>query len=138
MIQNHLVLNYIEIRKMSKLKIKHKIWLENEHGEGLLGDGKWELLKLINEKGSLKVAIEEMGWGYRSTWNKLKALEDRLGFLIIEKSRGGAGGGGQTVLTEKGKALVNGFQTVHNEIDKLLGNVLDEFSVKLNGITHTY
>ncbi|MDD3877664.1 MAG: LysR family transcriptional regulator [Bacteroidales bacterium] len=118
----------------SKYCIKHKVWIENKEGQGLLGDGKWELLKLINEKGSLKAAIEEMGWGYRSTWSKLKDLEKRLDFAIIEKSRGGIGGGGQTVLTEKGKALVNCFQELHNEVDKMLKVTIENYSKKLNQI----
>ncbi len=100
-----------------KYLIKYKIWLENSDGESLFGDGKWEFLCAIEETGSLKDAVKKMGWGYRATWNRLKVLEQRLGFQVIEKTRGGAGGGGQTVLTEKGKKFVEIFRQIHKLSD---------------------
>jgi len=116
----------------NKVIVKHKVWLENENGIGLLGDGKWELLKLINEKGSLKNAIDEKGWGYRSTWSKLKMMEERLGFNIIIRKRGGAGGGGQTLLTEKGELLMQYFNDLHLEVDNALKNPITNFYEKIN------
>ncbi len=114
-----------------KYIVKHKVWIENENGQGLLGDGKWELMKLICEKGSLKAAIDEMGWGYRSTWNKLKMMEDRLGFNIIVRKRGGAGGGGQTKLTEEGELLIKYFNQLYTEVDLALKSPIDNFLKKL-------
>jgi len=112
-------------------KIKHKIWIENENGEGILGDGKWELLKIIHTTASLKTAIEEMGWGYRSTWTKLKNIENKLGFNIIEKSRGGSGGGGYTKLTKEGEQLVEHFQNLHNKIDSIIKKPISDFLDKI-------
>jgi molybdate transport system regulatory protein len=108
--------------------VKYKIWIENSEGESLFGDGKWELLIAIEETGSLKEAIEKMGWGYRSTWNKLQALEQKLGFQIIEKSRGGTGGGGQTVLTTKGKQFVDIFRKIHEESDAEFEKISKKFN----------
>jgi len=115
----------------NSLKVRHKIWLENEMGEGILGDGKWELLKIISRTGSLKMAIEEMGWGYRSTWDKLKIVEERLGFKLIDKSRGGTGGGGQTQLTEEGALIVTYFQQLHDETEELLKKPVEKFFKKI-------
>jgi len=109
-------------------KVKYKIWLENMQGESLFGDGKWELLCAIDETGSLKEAIEKMGWGYRSTWNKLRTLEEKLGFKLIEKSRGGTGGGGQTVLTEKGKQFVEIFRQIHKDSDDEFEKISKKFN----------
>lgn len=102
---------------IQKYVLKYKLWIENEFGESLFGDGKWELLCAIEETGSLKSAIEKMGWGYRATWNRLQTLERRLGFKIIERTRGGSGGGGQTKLTDQGKRFVEIFQIIHKESD---------------------
>jgi molybdate transport system regulatory protein len=108
--------------------VKYKIWLENKQGESLFGDGKWELLCAIEETGSLKNAIEKMGWGYRATWNKLKTIEKRLGFTIIERSRGGAGGGGQTVLTPEGKKFVEIFRQIHKDSDEEFEKISHKFN----------
>jgi len=115
-------------------KIKHKIWIENEKGEGILGDGKWELLKIIHDTASLKTAIEKMGWGYRSTWTKLKNIENKLNFKIIEKSRGGIGGGGYTKLTKEGELLVEHFQKLHNEIDSIIKKPVEDFLSRIEKI----
>ena len=115
----------------NSLKVRHKIWLENENGEGILGDGKWELLKIISRTDSLKTAIEEMGWGYRSTWDKLKIIEERLGFKLIEKSRGGSGGGGQTQLTKEGTLIIEYFQQLHDETEELLKQPIEKFFLKI-------
>ena len=114
--------------------INHKIWIENENGEGILGDGKWEFLKIIHATASLKIAIQEMGWGYRSTWTKLKQIEKRLGFNIIEKSRGGSGGGGYTKLTKEGEKLVEYFQKLHDDIDLIIKKPIEEFLIKVERI----
>ena len=39
--------------------LKYRIWLENNSGEGILGDGKLELIKTIGELGSLKAAADK-------------------------------------------------------------------------------
>jgi len=109
--------------------VKYKIWIENAEGESLFGDGKLELLVAIEETGSLKAAIEKMGWGYRSTWNNLQLLEQKLGFQIIEKSRGGTGGGGQTVLTSKGKQFVEIFRQIHKDSDAEFENISKKFNM---------
>jgi len=114
-------------KNTKNISIKHKIWIENSNGEGLLGDGMWELLKLIDEKESLKGAINKIGWGYRSTWSKLKELEERLNFPVIEKKRGGKGGGGQTALTAEGKAFVDFYMKVHLHIDAEISKHLSKF-----------
>ncbi len=116
---------------MDTYRIKYKIWLESSDGESLFGDGKWELLCAIDETGSLKSAIEKMNWGYRATWNKLRTIEARLGFKIIEKSRGGSGGGGQTVLTEQGRNLVEIFRQIHKDSDEEFEKISEKFNVLL-------
>jgi len=118
--------------QVNRFFVKHKIWIEDNTGEGILGDGKWELLKAINRTGSLKTAICEMGWGYRSTWDKLRHMEEKLGFKLIEKSRGGTGGGGQTKLTPEGEQIVECFRKLHDEVDELLKEPLQKFLNMLN------
>jgi molybdate transport system regulatory protein len=98
------------------LKLNYKFWIETDQGLSVLGEGKWKLLKAIKETGSLKAAVDEMGYTYRQTWENLKTIENKLGFKLIEKSRGGEKGG-QTVLTAKGEKIVAFFDKLYNEIE---------------------
>ena len=75
-----------------------------------------------------------MGWGYRSTWTKLKNIENKLDFKIIEKSRGGIGGGGYTKLTKEGEELVECFQNLHDEIDLIIRKPIENFLKKIEKI----
>jgi len=100
--------------KPGKLVLKYKFWIETESGTNILGEGKWKLLMAIRETGSLKAAIEKMGYTYRQTWQNLKNIEERLGFKLIEKHRGGEKGG-ETRLTPKGEQLVQFFDKLYGE-----------------------
>ncbi len=121
--------------KSCKLRVNYKVWIENKDGDSILGDGKWELLKAIEETGSLKAATEKMDWGYRTTWNKINLLEKKLGFQLIDKQRGGVGGG-QTMLTQKGKMLVGFFDEFHKEVDLSISKPIDFFLNKINTLVN--
>jgi molybdate transport system regulatory protein len=109
------------------IKLKYKIWLETNEKEGVLGDGKWYLLKAIDETGCLNDAIKKLGLSYRKTWDNLVKIEETLGFKILEKQRGGASGG-QTVLTKEGKAIVDAFDNFHEKYDEIISTGLQEMN----------
>jgi molybdate transport repressor ModE-like protein len=116
--------------KYSKIRLEYKIWMENDKNEGILGDGKWLLLKAINDTGSLKGALEKLGWSYRKTWNNLRQIEERLGFPILETTRGGAEKG-NTWLTDEGKRIVKLFDEFHAEVDTLMQSKFEKFLQQL-------
>jgi molybdate transport repressor ModE-like protein len=111
----------------------YKIWLETSNGEGVLGDGKWLLLKTIQKKGSLMAATEELGISYRNTWNRLKKIEKQLGYSLIEKKRGGKDGG-QSILTEKGIKLVQSFDKFHKNFDIMVTAAFKNFIKDLKNL----
>ena len=114
-----------------ELTIKYKIWLETDEKEGVLGYGKWRLLKTIHQTGSLKEAMKIHGLSYRKTWNNLNKIEETLGFQIIERKRGGKEGG-KTTLTSQGKAIVNAFDKFYDKYDKLISEALLEVLNEIN------
>jgi molybdate transport system regulatory protein len=105
--------------------LKYKIWLETNEKAGVLGDGKWRLLKAIDETGCLNDAMKKLGLSYRKTWDNLVKIEETLGFKIVEKQRGGASGG-KTVLTKEGKAIVDAFDNFHQKYDAIISQGLEE------------
>jgi len=112
--------------KLKEIKLDYKIWLADKDGKGILGDGKWRMLRLIAEKGSLKAACDELGYTYRRTWGNIKKIEDFFGFPLLEKHRGGAEGGSMT-LTEEGKLLVKAFDKFHSSADSIIHKGFQEF-----------
>lgn len=96
------------------MKVKSKVWLE-KNGELIFGEGKSELLKAIEETGSIKKATQKMGISFRHGWGYITAIERRLGFKLIERSRGGRGGGGSR-LTPQAKELIQKFDCLKHDI----------------------
>lgn len=118
---------------MARARLRYKFWIETEDDVSLLGEGKWLLLKAIRDAGSLKAAVDQMGYAYRQTWDNLKIIEEKLGFSLIEKSRGGASGG-QTVLTAKGEELVSFFEKLYHQVDPSIQQHLTALQDELNQI----
>ena len=112
------------------IRVNYKIWLSTTDGISLLGDGKWKILKAIEEHGSLKAATDSLGITYRRTWGDLKKIEIELGFQLLEKSRGGKDGG-KTYLTAQGKLLVEAFDEFHEKVDLIMDDAFQEFRQKL-------
>lgn len=106
---------------MNDLCLNYKIWLETSDRVGVLGDKKCELLKAIDETGSLNDAIKKLGLTYRKTWDNLRRIEKELGFALIKPTRGGVDGG-STVLTLEGKIIIAAFEKFHSEFDSIIQN----------------
>lgn len=121
----------MENSKYTNLRLQYKIWFTDETGAGLLGDGKWKILKAIDEAGSLTAACDKLGITYRRTWNDLKSIEKRLGFSLLEKNRGGIDGG-STSLTVEGQRLIRAFDLFHEKMD---GIMQDHFKLLIKELT---
>lgn len=107
---------------MKKLTPKIKLWFTTEDNEGFFGEGKCRLLKEIQLKGSLSAAAEELNISYRKAWGDLKKAEKGLGVKLIEKTRGGKGGG-QTFLTEEGKILIKAYTEFKDQVNEFVNNI---------------
>lgn len=58
------------------------------------GPGPLQLLELVGRTGSLHKAAAAMGMAYSRAWKLLGKLERQWGFAMLQRSPGGAGGGG--------------------------------------------
>jgi len=112
--------------RLSNIHLHYKIWMSDKDEKGILGDGKWQILKLIEEKGSLKAACDELGYTYRRTWGNLKKIEQFFSVPLLEKQRGGSDGG-HTLLTPEGKKLVKAFDHFHASIDSIIQQGFEKF-----------
>jgi molybdate transport system regulatory protein len=73
--------------KESKIEPGIRLFLLNEEGEGLFGDGRFKLLKEVRDRGSIVKAAESLGRGYRKAWEDIRRVEEGFGREIVIKSR---------------------------------------------------
>ncbi|MBN1903253.1 LysR family transcriptional regulator [Candidatus Sumerlaeota bacterium] len=107
-----------------------KVWISSSSEEGVFGDGKWRLLKELDMCHSIRAAAERLGMSYRKAWGDLKKAEACLNVKLIRKHRGGADGG-ETIVTEAGKAWIKAYEAFRGEIDKNVGEMFSRHIKKL-------
>ena len=111
--------------------LKYRLWLCNQDGEGVLGDGRLALLREIDKTGSLKSASDNLKISYRKAWGNIKQAEELLGFNLVEKHRGGKNGGNSELTTE-GIQLLAAYDELRVEFDKSVKKITKEFFHKIN------
>lgn len=83
------------------------------------GDGRAELLALIDELGSLQKAVVRFGMSYRSAWGYFRELERAAGFALLER-RPGRGPNGGTRLTEDGRRFLARYRCFRRGLDDMV------------------
>src|SRR5438105_13736506 len=83
---------------------KMKLWIVLA-GQVQFGHGRAQLLRTIDELGSIRKAAAQFGMSYRRVWGYLQELESAAGFPFLERRVGGWGRGGAT-LTPEGRAFL--------------------------------
>ena len=97
------------------------------HGSTLLYDPRLStLLHLVEYTRSVQDACSMMQISYSTAWNMLNHAEDELGFPLVMRNRGGASGPG-TVLTEKGRRLMDAYDQFSERMKKEADLLYDLF-----------
>jgi len=86
--------------------------------EFLMGPRYVRLLEGIDETGSIRAACKEAGVSYRTCLNRLRQMERVMGHVLVETSRGGAGGGGAS-LTPEARHLVRVYRRWRTDLARL-------------------
>lgn len=108
------------------LRARSKVWIERD-GEVVLSDWRIELLEAVAATGSLTKAAERMDVPYRTAWQRIRQMEERLEERLLETESGGSEGGGST-LTPAGREVIARFRRVSDGIAELVdGRFLEEF-----------
>ena len=114
-----------------EIMLNYKLWLSTVTGEGVLEDENYHMLMKIQETGSLKAAAEFLKVSYRKAWGDLRDAERLLGYPLVNRHRGGRDGG-RSVLTEKGKKLLEAYQALHVKLDDAVEAAYAEFKKNIN------
>jgi molybdate transport system regulatory protein len=97
------------------MQIKVKTWFEI-NGEYVFGEGRAELLRCIEEFGSIKKSASALKMSYRHAWGQIRKMEGRLGIKLVETQVGGRGGG-KADLTDAAKELLLKYDELRHNID---------------------
>jgi molybdate transport system regulatory protein len=90
------------------VETKTKLWF-TEDGKTVMGSGRAELLRTIEEEHSLRKACKKLGISYKHAWLMLKKMNEALGEPAIVTVRGGKSQG--TFLTDLGRKLLAEYET---------------------------
>lgn len=101
------------------MRFCYKVWLESDSGKFVLGEGTYQLLCTINEKGSLSDAARHLKISYAHAWRKMREIEKNLGKKVVETKRGGKKGG-SSALTEEGVHLMREYEHLKTTIEQAL------------------
>jgi len=98
------------------MRARFKLWVEKD-GQLVFSDWRAELLRAIDDTGSLSEAARRLGVHYRIAWDKLRRAESSLGYKLVEGHAGGAGGGGAQ-LTPAGRHLLEKFEHLNQGLSQ--------------------
>ncbi|MDX1808983.1 MAG: TOBE domain-containing protein [Sulfurospirillaceae bacterium] len=90
-----------------------------ESDQPLFIEKRINLLKAIQDEGSILKAAKMVPMSYKSAWEAIDSMNNLAPFPIVEKETGGAGGGG-TKLTNYGKTLLQNYEILKKEQEKFL------------------
>lgn len=82
-----------------------RLWLVNEAGDNWVGIGRVQLLRAIEQTGSIRQAARQLGMSYKRAWSLVEALNALGPEPMVVKEAGGRHGGG-TVVTDYGRATL--------------------------------
>ncbi|HHW91510.1 MAG TPA: LysR family transcriptional regulator [Firmicutes bacterium] len=108
------------------MKVGFKVWIEDDKGDQLVGEGLEQLLQAVAETGSINKAAARLHMSYRTAWARIKKAEKRLGRLLVSKQIGGTRGGGSR-LTKEGYRLLRNYKKFHGAAEREIKKLFQEY-----------
>ena len=94
---------------MAKLKLRSSQWIVDEHNNIIIGKGRAEILKNIEQTGSINQTAKVMKMSYKAVWSKIKATEKHLDTCIVHTDRKEG-----SRLSREGKELLEKYRLLKN------------------------
>ena len=104
-----------KLRDANALKFDLKVFLTKE--EDFFGPGVARFLLMVEEKGSMLAACQEMNMSYSKGWKMVKSVEDEMGFPFLIRQAGGSSGGSSR-LTDEGREFIRRYQALQRDAYK--------------------
>lgn len=112
-------------------KVGVRVWLERA-GQGILGEGRFELLEGIERWASISAAARHMKMSYRHAWLQIQDINQSAGQPLVIAATGGKQGGGAR-LTPLGQRAI----AVYREVQQHLKDRADDLLPALPQVAAT-
>ncbi len=99
----------------------------NKDGKLLVTPERINLLRLIEETGSLLTASKQVGVSYNKAWKMIDAMNSISSSPVVSKQRGGNGGGG-AVVTDFGRLILEEYAIM----EKVVSKFTQKFNAEIN------
>lgn len=96
------------------------------------GRGKADLLRLIDEQGSISAAGRAMNMSYRRAWALVEEMNLAFNQPLVDSSRGGAKGGG-AALTDMGRQVLADYTALEDVLRDKGADPLERMRRALKG-----
>lgn len=98
-----------------------KLFVKSESAYAL-GPGKVELLRLVQELGSLLKAAQKMGISYRWAWGRIKKTQEELGVPLLARCDKGVAGRANS-LTPEAKEILQWYGKCEEKLNAVLEEI---------------
>jgi len=116
-----------------KFPFREKIQVKLMGQEAFFGPGPRQLLLAIQAKGSVAAACQAIGISYSKGRGIIRRMEQELGFELVERRQGGAGGG-SAGLTAKGERFLELFAGYERAVQDYARGIFKEHFRELEEI----
>jgi molybdate transport system regulatory protein len=106
------------LRPALTFRLTGRLWVESEENR-FMGIGRLELLRLIQEHGSISKAAQAMSMSYKRAWDLVSSLNAQAAAPLVLTQTGGKRGGGASV-TAEGEALIAEFEALQARFEVFL------------------
>lgn len=113
------------------MKVKVKIWIEDEEKNLIFGGGKTEVLELIDKTGSISKAAQTVGMNYKKAWSHIKILQENIEDEMVQTNKGQGENSG-SCLTPKAREVIQTYKILQDDIKKYADNRFQELFLKDN------
>jgi molybdate transport repressor ModE-like protein len=97
------------------MEVRVKVWIEDENKNLIFGSGKTEILKYIEQTGSIAKAAKILDMNYKKAWSHIKILEEYIEDDLVLTKKGQAQDSGSK-LTLKAQELMKLYKTLDEDI----------------------
>ncbi|KAA3651436.1 MAG: LysR family transcriptional regulator [Bacteroidetes bacterium] len=108
--------------------VRSRVWIADQKGT-FLGEGRIQLLKAIEEKGSITKAAHSMNMSYLKAWKLIESMNNSSEMPLVIRTSGGKGGGG-TILTTHGEKAIRLYQELNMRCQEFLKKEFEALNKK--------
>ncbi|MDA8140208.1 MAG: LysR family transcriptional regulator [Desulfobacteraceae bacterium] len=99
-------------KAQKKFAVRSKVWIEDAQGNVVFGMGRYRMLVVIRETGSLNATAKALKMSYRAVWMRIRTSEERLGKRLVEPDGNGSR------LTPFAEQLMARFEQLKAEVNR--------------------